>query len=374
MVRSRLSTISVGEYISSTMINFLSESLQDKHSTFTSAMFRSKGIICEFSKSGQYSKELEVSAGDGSLLKIAQGSFITPLGKVVNVPQTQLDIQVSEQTNILIKYEEQTLIPEATASGLEGGFTISLSNAVANKLIVPGMKLLLESDMLAGERSGFEITSVGSVLTLKDPLPSDIVNERFTIIPRFSSSVFLDENAFCYRFDSFKIVSTAQNPGIAFDSSWILLATIRLVDETYIISNPRIPYYGSVPENESEIRNWLPNVASIRSAYDTTIEQSINQLFSVGELTVDDVTKNIFNLAHSQNTDSGTNKNRFDINTSKGIFRLGDNDNASFLYRLFSDTNSKVSYELPTGQQSESTITLSATNVSQTLTSTKAFK
>ena len=378
MVRSRLSNISVGEYISSPMINFISASLQDKHSTFSSAMFRSKGIICEFSKTGSYSNELEVYAGDGGYAAIRRGSFITPEAKIVNVPQVQTTIPLSNETNILIKYVESIFVPECTVSGNTGELTLSYSNADLSNLIVPGMHLLLKSAYEQGDRIGFEIEAVGSNLVLKEPLQQDIVNEEFTIIPRFSSSVYTDESAFCYRFDTFRIASTAANPGVSFDSSWILLATVRLQEGVYVINNIRVPYYGTAPESEGQdLDKWLPNVASIRSAYDTTIEQAINLFFTEGVLEVGSVSKNIFNLSHEQNTDVGTSNPFFDINTQNGVFRLGDVDNMNYLVRLFSERTSKSDYELPSGNifqhGNSNSIVLSATNISQKLYSMKAF-
>ena len=378
MVKSRLSTISVGEYISSPMINFISEALQDKHYSFSSALFRSKGVICEFSKTGDYSDELTVFSGDGGYAAINPGSFITPNAKVVNVPRVQTTIQLTKETNILIKYEESIFIPECTVSGTQGQFTLTYTNQDVTKLIVPGMRLLLKSEYDLGSRTGLEIASVGTEIVLKEPLQANVASEEFIIIPRFSSSVYTDDSAFCYRFDTFRIVSTADNPGMQFDSSWILLATVRLIDGVFTINNLRVPYYGTAPAAEAgTLDKWLPNVASIRSAYDTTIEQAINNFFVGGDLSINGEDKGIFLNSHEQNTDLGTSNIFFDINTSNGVFRIGDADTETFLIRLFTDRLDKSEFELPSGSVfkhgNSSTIVLSATNIAQKLYSMKAF-
>ena len=376
MAKERLSRILPGQFISAEMLNFMNDSFQGKFRNLVSTYFKSKGILSSINQQQSYSSVLSAVTTDNATIAITSGSFVAQDGTIVSVPYTETSIPVSQETNILIRKKEVPFIEDCTISATQGDMTVQMSNDAPLLLLSEGMSIITKSMIDQGQSQGLEIAAPTSPLTLKQPAPDTFTDEQFAIIPKSVSPVVDTESLFTYRYLSYEVASTAQNPYFNFTSEWILIATVRLVDGIYTIDNLRVPYFAKAPEQYGTSLNvWLPNIASPYSIFEKQVDRYVYDFFLKGNLTIGNETKPVFLNSHEQNTDLGTTNSSFFISAQRGKLLLGDlNPEVDWIYRIFSNTESRIQFELPSGQNfdAESSKVI-VSDIAQQLSSLKAF-
>lgn len=351
-MKYKLNTVVAGEYITATMLNFLASAQAENHNSFVSAMFKNSGVITSCGKNHAYEHDLWVEAGTGGAAKITAGSFVDASGLVVNVPETQTNISLSIPTKIFIKHDTSHIVPNVKISGTKGTHMITFSSMAIFDYIEPGMQLMLFSDFKAGKTEGYEITTLGSNIVVKDELPKTFTDQEFVIVGRFFSGKAISRQALSpYLFHRY-LISDSASTGTDFSQDWILLASVEYGDDGIQVRNIRYQSVEEIPDTEdSSIAKYAPNVASLSTVFTQKMEYDIVDFMTKGRLTIDlgegDETKDIFADSHKQNTDIGTTHQSFDIKSSFGKFRLGDELDGDYVSRLYTTVTTKRDYLLP---------------------------
>lgn len=372
-MKSRLAKIVSGEYIKTPMLNFLAQAEDEQRRSIVNSIFRRSGIVSSYDLTGEYDSSLKIIAGENNTLIVQQGAFVSDSGKLIKVPRVETRISSQKETRIFIRFVQSIFIPDITISGNVGDLTISYSSDSILEYVEAGMGILTEKMLNRGELTALKIASVGNTLTVDAPLTEQITNERVIVAPKFITGVSTKDATCLYRFDEFEIIDESALPAqVKVPADAILLAEVVRSGDLYSINNIRATTEQEIDRellHDSTLR-YLPNVTSISTLFAETVQYAIKKLFTKGTMSLlDGEEKDIYWNSHTQNTDKGTSSPYFDISTGNGKFRIGDEGNSDYLIRLFTNADSKRSFELPSGVLTSSTKTtkLIASNISTQL-------